>query len=379
MISSKWIELYQYLKGQIEQLPESTDVLIPLNERLLFLEVQFPKKQHRQHANWNFDETQEQSHADWLEHEAFTFVMSDEIARLELNPTQLKFLFETLMAAQMCQLAMVAINKHKHLLTENEFKTSCGLVYQQLGDYDMAKSMFEESIALNASNPLLHCHLGFTHLYLGDSELAEESFKQSITTDPAFIGGYQNLAGLYYQEGKFDLAAQYAEQAYSKDQSLISTYITATSSYLALGANDQADHWITRAFDNNISSIELVRLAGICAYQQGRLEEALEALDQYLNVTPNNFDVLNIRTHIKADLKRYDDLEPDLQQLLIFEPHDEWCLEQLFLCYFHTKQWGLAQQIMVDLSKLSAHYKITHRALINTINKKLSLDVVELN
>ncbi|MGF1698803.1 tetratricopeptide repeat protein [Photobacterium makurazakiensis] len=379
MISSKWIELYQYIKGQIEQLPEPTNVLTPLNERLLFLQVQFPKKQHRQHANWNLDETQEQSHGDWLEHEAFTFVMSDEIAKLELNPTQLKFLFETLMAAQMCQLAMVTINKHKHLLTEDEFKTSCGLVYQQLGDYEMAKSMFEDSITLNASNPLLYCHLGFTHLYLGNSELAEENFKRSITTDPGFVGGYQNLAGLYYQEGSFELAAQQAELAYTKDQSLIATYITAISSYLALGSNNQADNWVTRAFDNNVSSIELVRLAGICAYQQGRLEEALEALDQYLSVNPSNFDVLNIRTHIKADLKRYDDLEPDLQQLLIFEPHDEWCLEQLFLCYFHSKQWGLAQQIMVDLNKLSAHYKITHRELINTINKKLSLDVVELN
>lgn len=379
MISSKWIELYQYIKGQIEPFPDPADVLTPLNERLLFLEVQFPKKQHRQHASWRLDETQEQSHADWLEHEAFTFVMSDVVARLALSPTQLKFLFETLMAAQMCQLAMVSINKHKHLLMEDEFKTSCGLVYQQLGDYEMAKSMFEESIALNADNPLLHCHLGFTHLYLGNSELAEENFKQSIATDPAFIGGYQNLAGLYYQEGKFELAAHYAEQAYSKNQSLVSTYITATSSYLALGENDQADNWITRAFDNNVSSIELVRLAGICAHQQGRLEEALEALDQYLSINPDNFDVLNIRTHIKAELKRYDDLEPDLKQLLTFEPHDDWGLEQLFLCYFHTGQWAEAQHIMVELNKLSGHYKITHRALIDTINKKLSLDVVELN
>ncbi|KHT62061.1 hypothetical protein RJ45_19250 [Photobacterium gaetbulicola] len=379
MISSKWIELYQYIKEQITPFPDPADVLAPLNERLLFLQVQFPRQQQRQQTSWESENPQEHSHADWLEHEAFTLIMSDIVATHRLNPAQLKFLFETLMAAQMCQLAMVTINNHKQLLSEEEFKTSCGLVYQQLGDYEMAKSMFEDAIALNPHNPLLHCHLGFTYLYLGQSEMAEASFKQSIATDPDFIGGYQNLAGLYYQEGNFELAAQLAEQAYSKDQSLVSTYITATSSYLALEANDQADNWITRAFENQVSSIELVRLAGICAHQQGRLEEALEALSQYLSVYPNNFDVLNIRAHIKAELKQFKQLEPDLRQLLSFEPHDEWGLEQLFLCYFHTERWAEAQHIMVELNKLSGHYKVTHRALINTINKKLSLDIVELN
>lgn len=379
MISSKWIELYQYIKKQITQFPDPADVLAPLNERLLFLQVQFPKQQQRQQTSWESEDTQGHSHADWLEHEAFTLIMSDIVATHRLSPAQLKFLFETLMAAQMCQLAMVTINNHKPLLSEEEFKTCCGLVYQQLGDYEMAKSMFEESIALNTHNPLLHCHLGFSHLYLGQSELAEESFKRSITTDPDFIGGYQNLAGLYYQEGNFALAAQYAEQAYSKDHSLVSTYITATSSYLALGENVQADKWITRAFENQVSSIELVRLAGICAHQQGRLEEALEALDQYLSVHPSNFDVLNIRARIKAELNLFDQLEPDLKQLLTLEPHEEWSLEQLFLCYFHSGQWAEAQHIMVELNKLSGHYKVTHRALINTINKKLSLDIVELN
>ncbi|MDV5169305.1 hypothetical protein [Photobacterium rosenbergii] len=379
MISSKWIELYQYIREQITQFPDPADILAPLNERLLFLQVQFPKQNQRQPMSWGNDDSRANSHNDWLEHEAFTFVISDILAKHSLTHAQLKYLFETLMAAQMCQLAMVAINKHKHQLSTEEFKTYCGLIYQQLGDYEMAKSMFEEAIALNAHNPLLHCHLGFTYLYLGQSEMAEASFKQSIDTNPDFIGGYQNLAGLYYQEGNFELAAQLAEQAYNKDQSLVSTYITATSSYLALGNSEQADNWIARAFENQISSIELVRLAGICAHRLGRLEEGLEALNQYLNVNPNNYDVLNIRAHIKADLRLFDQLEPDLKQLLTFEPHDEWGLEQLFLCYFHTGQWVEAQHIMVELNKLSGHYKITHRALIDTINKKLSLDIVELN
>lgn len=368
MISSKWLELYQYLNSQIPSLPLQADVELKLNDRLMFLSAQFAKKGQEQDKN----------QLDWLEHESFTLVLSDIFESLSITQEQLQFLFETLMAAQMCQLAMVVTNRYKSLLNIDEFKSKCGLVYQQLGDYEMAKAMLEESISANDQNPMVYCHLGFNYLYLNERELAIEQFERSIEVAPGFIGGYQNLAGLYYQDSKFEQAADFAERAFACDKSLVSTYITAVSSYLALGQNDKADQWINAAFDHDISSIELVRLAGITAHQNGRLEEALNALDHYLLLKPESYDVVNIRARVKADLGCYAELEEDIQQLLIFEPHDEWCLEQLFLCHFHAKRWAEAQLVMVELNKLAAHYKITYREQLNTINKALSLDVVEI-
>ena len=368
MISSKWLELYNYLKSQIASLPPQEEIEPKLNDRLMFLSAQFVKE----------GEKQDQNKQDWLEHESFTLVMSEIFESRTIHPSQLQFLFETLMAAQMCQLAMVITNLYKSLLSDDDFKTKCGLVYQQLGDYDMAKAMFEESITINDQNPMVYCHLGFNHLFLNESDIAIEHFKRSIEIAPGFIGGYQNLAGLYYQDSHFELAAQYAEQAIQCDVSLVSTYITAISAYLALGKNNQADQWINKAFANNVSSIELVRLAGIAAHQGGRLEEALEALNHYLTISPESYDVVSIRARVKAELERYEDLEEDIKQLLIFEPHDEWSLEQLFLCYFHGEKWSEAQLVMVDLNRLAGHYKITYREQLNTINKKLSLDVVEI-
>ena len=368
MISSKWLELYQYITSHIDNLPAEKRIEEQLNDKLMFLSAQFLDKKK-----------QDKNQIDWLEHEAFTLVLSDVFQKTSFTSSTLSFLFETLMAAQLCQLAMSMINHHKKVLPEEDFKTKCGLVYQQLGDYELAKTIFEEVLTLNNTNPMTHCHLGFTHLYLSNMELAIDCFEQSIEIAPNFVGGYQNLSGLYYQEGNFLKAAAYAEQAHSLDKKLVSTYITAISSYLALGEKNKAEQWINAAFDNHVVSMELVRLAGISAHQNGRCEEAIEALDHYLSVNPSCFDVLNIRAHAKADIKDYAKLEPDLKQLLIFEPHDEWSLEQLFLCYFHTEQWSEAQIIMVELNKLSAHFKITHRALLNTINKKLSLDILELS
>lgn len=368
MISTKWLELYQYLHSQLPSLPAQLEVEPKLNDRLMFLSAQFAQAGREQDKN----------QLDWLEHESFTLVMSELFEPLSVTEQQLQFLFETLMAAQMCQLAMIVTNLYKSLLADDEFKSRCGLVYQQLGDYEMAKSMLDESIVANDQNPMVYCHLGFNHLYQGESDLAAELFQRSIEIDPTFIGGYQNLAGLHYQDSKFELAAQCAEKAFTCDQSLASTYITAVSSYLALGENDKADQWISAALSNEVSSIELVRLAGITAHQNGRLEEALEALDHYLLLKPESYDVVSIRARVKAELHLYVELEQDIRQLLTFEPHDEWCLEHLFLCYFHTERWADAQLVMVELNKLAAHYKITYRDQLNTINKALSLDVVEI-
>ncbi|KXF80852.1 tetratricopeptide repeat protein [Enterovibrio coralii] len=369
MISNKWLELYQYIQQHIESLPQESEVVELLNDRFMFLSAQFVTN----------ETAKNKSQHDWLEHEAFTLVMSDVLQDLPLMKSQLTFLFETLMAAQLCQLAMVSINAYKMLLSEDDFKCKCGLVYQQLGDYDMAKSSLEESLALNAENPMTLCHLGFNFLFQGHTEEAIQCFEQSTDIAPDFVGGYQNLAGVHYQNGDFELAAKNAELAYSKDTSLVSTYITAVSSYLALGEKDKADQWINNAFENNVSSMELVRLAGIAAHQNGRLEEALEALNHYLEHNPESFDVLNIRAHVKAELKLYVELEADINQLRVFEPNDEWSLEQLFLCYFHTERWNEAQAVMVQLNRLAPRYKITYRDELNTIKKKLSIDVLELS
>ncbi|MBE1273599.1 tetratricopeptide repeat protein [Enterovibrio baiacu] len=369
MISTKWLELYRYINTQVDTLPAERLFLEQLNDKLMFISAQFLEKGKQPSTKQK----------DWLENEAFTLVFSDIIPTVKLTSAQLSFLFETLMAAQLCQLAMATINEHKPLLAEDDFKSKCGLVYQQLGDYDLAKATFEEAIALNDANPMTHCHLGFNFLYQGHTELAIECFKYSIEVGPEFVGGYQNLAGVYYQDGDFAQAAEFAERAFSKCTSLVSTYITAISSYLALGDKANAEAWINRAFEHNVTSMELVRLAGISAHQNGRCEEALEALDHYLSHNPNSFDVLNIRAHVKAELGHFGDLEADLKQLLVFEPHDEWSLEHLFLCYYHNEQWADAQAVMVQLNKLAARYKITYREQLNTINKKLSLDLIDLS
>ncbi|GLO63517.1 hypothetical protein MACH09_40250 [Vibrio sp. MACH09] len=368
MISEKWYELYQYINDHIDDLPCESEITEKFNERLMFISRQFSQPGPSAYKQ-----------RDWLEHEAFTQVLGRVLQQVKLTKLQFYFLFDTLMAAELSQTAMVVTNTHESLLSPQELKCCSGRVHEQLGDHMTGRQMFEEAIAIDPANPTLYQYLGFNYLYSGEAEMATECFLESIEVAPEFIAGYQNLAGLAYQESDFEKALKYAELVFERDTSLPSTYITAISSCLALGLNGQADKWVALAFDHNVAAIELVRLAGITAHQNGRLEEALEALDHYLSVKENNFDAFYIRARVKAELDLYESLETDIKQLLVFEPHDEWCLEQLFLCYFQREQWLDAQQIMLELKKLSPQYQIIHKEKFNTINKRTSLNVVEIS
>ncbi len=368
MVHKKWLELYQYIQSHITTFPPSTDLEVLLDDQFERLSQQFvdDKKQPKK------------TQVDWLEHEAFTATLSERLRHSELTYHQTQFLFETVLAAQLGQLALTLINRQKPILSEAEYYQWSGLAYQQLGDYPLAKQSFENAVAKQPLSGLNHCYLGFVHLHLADADAAKQHFHRSIEVEPSFVGGYQNLAGLCYQDGEFEQSAGYAEQAFQLDKTLPATYITAVSSYLALGNKKRADQWIGYAFEHQVTSLELVRLAGITAHQNERHQEALAALNHYLSIKPESYDVLNVRAHVKAELGLHRELESDLKQLLVFEPYDEWSLEQLFLCYVATEQWQNAQLIMVDLNKQSAHYKLTYKEQLNLINKNLSLEVVEL-
>lgn len=369
MFASKWLDLYHHMTEISGQLSPISTFEQAFNLKISQLTQQFIDENSRRNKQQD----------DWISHEAFCMVVSSQLPNISLPACDIQKLFGLFFSAELLQLALSLMNTHKNKLTEDDYKSNCGLVYQKLGDYELANTMFNESIHIQPNNALYQNYLGMNALFQGQHEQAIACFQVSLKQDPEFVGGYQNLAGLYYQQSQFEQAAHYCEEAFKKDPTLSSTYITAISSYLALGNYQQADQWVDAAFSHHVTSIELVRLAGIVAHKNGRPEEAIDALNHYLNANPTAFDILHIRAQIKVELGMFLDLESDLTQLLSLETSNEWLLEQLFLCYFEQQKWAEAQLTMIQLSQLSPQYKITHRSLLDTLSKKLSIDILELN
>ncbi|MGF1722992.1 tetratricopeptide repeat protein [Vibrio kyushuensis] len=369
MINNKWLQLYKHIKQNHSGLLPSITFSGLLIKKVELLKEQFS----------DLNTTDNPQHNDWLEHEAFTSVFSNLIRNMTVSKTDIDFLYETLMAAQLCQLALSIVNNHKQVLETDDLAFKTGVIYQKLGDYEHSKEKLEEALSINPLNDQAACYLGLNYMYTGETEHSISLLKKSIEINPNNAAGYQNLAGLYYQESEFEKSAELCEGVFVLNKSITAAYITAISSYLALNNIGYAERWIQRSISNNISSMELVRLAGISAHKAERYSESIEALSHYLSVYPESFDVLAIRARSKIALGLWSELEPDLKQLLSFDAHDVWVLEQLFLTHFHTKKWSEARVVMSELKKLGGTFKITYRNEIDAINQALSIEVLEID
>ncbi len=365
MMDTKWLELYQYLQEKTGGFLYEGNIEDNLNYKYNFIKSQFSTVYSGEDKNRN----------DWLEHEAFTAFFSDIIRRGSLSLNQLDTAYNILMSAKLCQLALAVINHFRTQLSNDEFSLKAGLIYQQLGDHEHARAMFEDGIKSNPNSYMCFNHLGFNHIYTGENAAAIEMFEQVIALAPELSGGYQNLAGCYYQDSEFKQAASYCEKVFTLDKTIVATYITAISAYLALKNTEQAERWIQLSIDNEITSMELVRLSGISAFQCQRYEEAIAAFNHYLSNTPDSYDVLHLRIKAQIGAHQWTVLEPDLKCLLAFDPHDCELLEQLFLTYYHTKQWLDAEYVLAELNKLSTHYSSTYRDQINEIRQQNSIAV----
>lgn len=93
-----------------------------------------------------------------------------------------------------------------------------GLIYQELGLYDLAEKSFDSAYAIKSDDPLLLWGLGSLKMVHGDARAAVPYLQRSFELDPKnprvvwLLGGaYAQLA--YRQRGSPDLSTQYQQKA----------------------------------------------------------------------------------------------------------------------------------------------------------------------
>ncbi|MCW8331396.1 tetratricopeptide repeat protein [Photobacterium sp. SDRW27] len=367
MLSQKWLELLQHLQDGTHEFVEQGEAVERLSTKYSFLKSQF----------CNISKSEDPAQIDWLEHETFTSVMGEITKECSFTADEMDFIFNCLLSAKLAQLALTMINNHEKVLTEADFSFKRALVLQRLGESELARKALEKTLELEPGHHLAICHLGFIALYSGNLEQAIDYFSACVEKAPDFIGGYQNLAGCHYQNSDFEAAATYCEDVYRLDQTIEQSYVTAISCFLALDDLDSCLNWLERASAHNINSIELFRLRGMVAFLAKDYPQAIDHLSTYLTFYQDNLDVLEVRAKALAATEDWENLKPDLLTLLEVDPFDSWGLEQLFLCYFHTSEWTKAEEVMVQLTKISGHYRISYNSQINRIRQEQQIPLTE--
>ncbi|MGE5458826.1 MAG: tetratricopeptide repeat protein, partial [Methanobacterium sp.] len=125
-------------------------------------------------------------------------------------------------------------------------------VYTLQGQYDQARSTYEQGLVNVESNELQNLQLGLAGMYIDQEKMdqAEKSFQNIIDSNSACLEAYWGLAMVYQQQGDNLNAETFLKQAIKKNPKEYRSYNMLA---LFLSQNGQRD----QAFENLVKSLSL--------------------------------------------------------------------------------------------------------------------------
>jgi type IV pilus assembly protein PilF len=162
-------------------------------------------------------------------------------------------------------------NKVDYKLASN-LNVELGLGYLQQGQISRAKQKLMHALELQPENPSVHNALGYFWETVGDNSEAEKSYQQAIKLSNT--GEFLNDFG---------------------------TFLCKQKRYAA------ADEMFMQAIDDNKyqGTAEAYENAGICAWQSGQEEKAIQYLETAIVRDPHRYDALLSLAEINLKNKKY--------------------------------------------------------------------------
>jgi len=192
--------------------------------------------------------------------------------------------------------AQLQENIEKHP-SDPESYEELAVFYTLNGENEKAVQTFRDLLGLGITAPRLN-GLGVSLAQLGKWEEAASYFRQAIQTAPRFLGSYQNLAKYYLHKNEPDRAIALYEEAIGLYADFLDAYLGLCRLYLAKGDGKAATSCVKKARKNGLKSPKLDRTAGDIALRCGKLREAAQYYQRYLNQRPFDEDAPELKAFV---------------------------------------------------------------------------------
>jgi predicted AlkP superfamily phosphohydrolase/phosphomutase/tetratricopeptide (TPR) repeat protein len=157
-----------------------------------------------------------------------------------------------------------------------------------------------QALAKKNNLAMFHNWLGLVLKRKGDRKGAEMQFRQTLEAAPDLVGALANLGGLYLEEGRAAEATAALESALARDPRNIEA---RANLIVALGMAHDLDGARKRLADGEAQGQKAPQFYNALAWvlhQNGRSDEAREALRQSLQIDPRQPDALRLAREIDA-------------------------------------------------------------------------------
>jgi tetratricopeptide (TPR) repeat protein len=242
-----------------------------------------------------------------------------------------------------------------------------GEVYLHQGSINAARRKFEAAIQLDAENPASYINLAETLRRLGQKKKAESAARSALKLDPENVDAYQVLARIagainledlissvqdkikegedLLTSGKRNAAVKKFKEAISRSanhpalegiitqlnqvigQFSARSNMELIQKFLDQGNYEAAEISLTQEIQHQPNNPFLHEELGRTLFHQGKLDEAHEAFNKALEVSPNDAETLARQAKIFQQLDDYATAENRAARALEIDPNNQAALE----------------------------------------------------
>jgi adenylate cyclase len=198
-----------------------------------------------------------------------------------------------------------------------------------------------------------------------DVRKAVEYFEEAIKLDPRFAYALGHAAGCYAQLGgmgqispqkAFETAHRYIEDALRLDGTIAELYAVKGAAYMLYDWKwKEGFEYVTKALELNPGSSFASLLMSIYYQIYGRLDEAIQTLEEALIRDPLSVMLMDALAEKYLYARRYTDAIREADKMLELDPHMRHALEMKGYCLGLQGEWDIAIKIFEEVYSLTNH------------------------
>ena len=218
---------------------------------------------------------------------------------------------------------------------------SLGIIYSQLGKYDLAIQYLEQSLLIDSSIPDAYNNLGNIYLAKGALDKAISYYQKALQLNPNLAISHYNLGIIFQEKGQLDEAIKYYHKSLRLDPNYIRAYTNLGNALQEKGLFDEAIGSYLQALQHKPASAETYNNLGNALQEKGLFDEAIGSYLQALQIKPDSAETYNNLGNALQEKGLFDKaLSCFLQALQINQEYADahWSLSLALLSSGHLTQ-----------------------------------------
>lgn len=197
-----------------------------------------------------------------------------------------------------------------------------GILLMKLEKYAEAKDLFQRMIETAPECLDGYIHLGNALVNLDELDAAIRAFSSALILDGNSGEVLFNIANVYYLKDDSRNAIKYYVKAEKAGFHSADMYMIMGDVFYRSGDISQSLRYVTHAVKEAPLRGELWRQKIILELELGRVESALDSLDEFAALLPEALDVHELRTRVLLELGKYDEAREHLEHAIERFPAD---------------------------------------------------------